>query len=64
MSDYDTDLLLWSGRQADLLRRVAAGERVNDQVDWENVAECPFSLSHSLSWSKPRWGSWRGRLHW
>ena len=40
MSDlYDTDILAWSDRQADLLRRMAAGERVNDQVDWENVAE-------------------------
>jgi hypothetical protein len=39
MSDYDTDLLLWSERQAALLRRAAAGERVNDQVDWENIAE-------------------------
>jgi hypothetical protein len=47
MSDYDTDLLLWSGRQADLLRRVAAGERVNDQVDWENVAEEIESLGKS-----------------
>jgi hypothetical protein len=34
MSDYDTDLLLWSERQAALLRRAAAGEQVNDQVDW------------------------------
>jgi len=40
MSDlYDTDILAWSARQAELLRRMAAGERVNDQVDWENVAE-------------------------
>jgi hypothetical protein len=39
VSDYDTDAVLWSERQADLLRRLAAGERVNDQVDWENVAE-------------------------
>jgi Domain of unknown function DUF29 len=39
MSDYDTDTLLWSERQADLLRRLAAGEQVNAQVDWENVAE-------------------------
>ena len=40
MSDlYGTDLLLWSEQQAKLLRRVAAGERVNDQVDWENVVE-------------------------
>ena len=33
MSEYDTDLVLWSREQADLLRRMAAGERVNDQVD-------------------------------
>ena len=40
MSDlYDTDLVIWSERQAELLRRMAAGERVNDQIDWENVAE-------------------------
>ncbi len=36
---YDTDIVIWSQRQAELLRRMAAGERVNDQVDWENVAE-------------------------
>lgn len=39
LSLYDSDLLTWSEQQADLLRRVAAGERVNDQVDWENIAE-------------------------
>jgi hypothetical protein len=39
MSSYDIDILEWSERQAALLRRMAAGERVNDQVDWENVAE-------------------------
>jgi hypothetical protein len=39
MSDYDTDILIWSERQSALLRRVGAGEKVNDQVDWENVAE-------------------------
>jgi len=39
MSDYDTDILMWSERQADLLRRVGAGEVVNDQVDWGNLAE-------------------------
>jgi hypothetical protein len=47
MSDYDTDLMLWSERQAALLRRAAAGERVNDQVDWENVAEEIESLGKS-----------------
>ncbi len=40
MSDlYDDDILQWSERQGELLRRLAAGERVNDQVDWENVIE-------------------------
>jgi Domain of unknown function DUF29 len=39
MSGYDTDILEWSERQAALLRRMAAGEGVNDQVDWEHVAE-------------------------
>jgi hypothetical protein len=39
VSDYDTDTVLWSERQADLLRRLAAGEHVNEHVDWENVAE-------------------------
>jgi hypothetical protein len=33
VSDYETDTLLWSERQADLLRRLAAGEHVNEQVD-------------------------------
>ena len=36
---YDTDILIWSEQQAKLLRRIATGERVNDQVDWENVIE-------------------------
>ena len=40
MSDYDTDILLWSERQAELLRRRAAGELVNDtELDWSNIAE-------------------------
>jgi hypothetical protein len=38
MSDYDTDILEWSEQQAALLRRVAAGERVND-LDWPNIIE-------------------------
>jgi Domain of unknown function DUF29 len=36
---YHDDILLWSERQSELLRRLAGGERVNDQVDWENVIE-------------------------
>jgi hypothetical protein len=40
MSDlYGDDILLWSKQQAELLRRMAAGERVDDQVDWPNVIE-------------------------
>ena len=41
MSDlYDDDILLWSERQAKLLRRRAAGELVNDaELDWPNIAE-------------------------
>jgi hypothetical protein len=41
MSDlYDADILEWSERQADLLRRVAAGERLNDNApDWPNIIE-------------------------
>jgi hypothetical protein len=41
MSDlYDEDVLLWSERQAELLRRRAAGELVNDaELDWPNIAE-------------------------
>jgi len=36
---YDADILLWSEQQADLLRRLSRGERVDDAVDWENVIE-------------------------
>ena len=35
---YDIDILVWSETQADLLARVARGERVNG-VDWEHVVE-------------------------
>jgi hypothetical protein len=38
LSQYD-DAVLWSERQADLLRRLAAGERVNAEIDWANVIE-------------------------
>lgn len=37
---YDTDVVLWSERQAELLRRRAAGDLANDaELDWHNVAE-------------------------
>jgi hypothetical protein len=41
MSDlYEDDIVLWSERQAELLRRRAAGKLVNDaEFDWPNIAE-------------------------
>ena len=36
---YHTDILTWSEQQAGLLRRVGAGEPINDQVDWDHVVE-------------------------
>jgi hypothetical protein len=40
MSDlYDEDILLWSERQSDLLRRVARGEPVNEPLDWANIID-------------------------
>jgi hypothetical protein len=40
MSAYGVDLYAWSQRQGALLRRLAAGERVNDaDLDWPNIAE-------------------------
>ena len=40
MSDlYDDDVLLWSERQGALLRRIAAGEPVNERPDWLNIIE-------------------------
>ena len=36
---YERDTLAWSEQQAGLLRRLAAGERVNDAVDWPHVIE-------------------------
>jgi hypothetical protein len=40
MSDlYDEDILLWSERQSELLRRLAAGEPMNERPDWPNIIE-------------------------
>ncbi len=36
---YESDIVVWSEQQADLLRRLAHGERVNDQLDWEHLIE-------------------------
>jgi hypothetical protein len=35
---YERDVLAWSQHQADLLRRLGCGERVND-LDWTHLAE-------------------------
>jgi hypothetical protein len=48
MSDYDLDFYAWSLRQGSLLRRLAAGERVNDaDLDWPNIAEEIETLGRS-----------------
>lgn len=36
---YWDDGLAWSEQQAGLLKRLRAGERVNEAIDWENVIE-------------------------
>jgi hypothetical protein len=36
---YEHDALAWAEQQAELLRRLAAGERLNAQVDWPHVIE-------------------------
>ena len=36
---YEADILSWSEHQAELLRRVAAGDQVNERPDWANIAE-------------------------
>jgi hypothetical protein len=36
---YGDDIRLWSERQGALLRRLAAGEAVSDQIDWPYVVE-------------------------
>ena len=49
MSDlYDDDILLWSEQQAAVLRRLAAGELVNEaELDWPNIAEEIESVGRS-----------------
>jgi hypothetical protein len=48
MSDYDVDFYAWTQRQGALLRRLAAGERVNDaDFDWRNIAEEIETLGRS-----------------
>lgn len=49
MSDYDTDIVLWSERQAMLLRRLGSGEAVNEQVDWINIIDEVESLGKAAA---------------
>lgn len=44
---YDDDIVLWSEAQSALLRRLAAGERVNDALDFENLIEEVESVGRS-----------------
>ena len=36
---YERDILVWSEKQASLLRRLARGEGVNEAIDWDHVIE-------------------------
>ncbi len=36
---YEQDMLAWTEQQADMLRRLVAGEQVNEAIDWPNVIE-------------------------
>ena len=38
-TSYEYDALAWAEHQAGLLRRLAAGERLNEAIDWANVIE-------------------------
>lgn len=48
MSDlYDTDVVEWSERQAQLLRGFAARQPSNEQPDWDNIIEEIESVGRS-----------------
>ena len=48
MSDlYDTDVVEWSERQAQLLRRLAARQSSNEVLDWDNIIEEIESVGRS-----------------
>lgn len=48
MSDYDTDIVQWSERQAGLLQLRIAGQLVNDaDFDWPNITEEIESVGRS-----------------
>jgi hypothetical protein len=48
MSEYESDILTWSERQAALLRRIGGGERIKHaDIDWPNIAEEIESVGRS-----------------
>ena len=44
---YETDVFEWSRHQAELLRRHAGGERLNERPDWTNIIEEVESVGRS-----------------
>ncbi len=44
---YDRDIVRWSETQAEFLRRLAAGERINADLDFENIIEEIQSVGRS-----------------
>jgi hypothetical protein len=44
---YEDDILLWSERQAQLLRQHADAVRTNDPIDWPNIIEEIESVGRS-----------------
>ena len=46
-TEYDTDILIWSEHQANLLRKVANGGATNEKPDWVNIAEEIESVGRS-----------------
>jgi hypothetical protein len=44
---YQDDILLWSERQAQLLRQHAVSARTNDPIDWPNIIEEIESVGRS-----------------
>jgi len=43
---YGEDIRLWSERQGDLLRKLAAGEAVRDYVDWQHIISEIEDIGH------------------
>jgi hypothetical protein len=54
-SEYDTDAREWSERQSALLRRLAAGENINDRIDWSDEMEAVGRSKRALREAISRW---------